>query len=716
MRPTLLLLGFLGVTALGLSVPQEARAACGGDGDLACIIGSACDPGHRQYLLRCWEVEAEGFPSYCGGTEEPACDIAQQLAWGLGKACKSDRREHLGTCYLLEGSEGFPDFCGGTNEPACALDMQIGWGIRSCKTGRVEDPGVPVGTCRAIDGDGWPATCGGTNEPACQVDIIGSLLATTGNLIGACKSGLIQQGSPTNATCVAFDADGFPPFCGDIGERACLLTEHIPSCKRGAIESLSFPVGECVPDGAFIGMTDFSRPDPSDWSANELPPGPRTIFFIHGKGGSIEPDTYRTLLTALAEAGHTIYGADYNASNQVAGASFEIRPFVYDAAAAEWGFSDDGSVYGDHAIDGTNFYLQEVAGWLAEAILDLDTGPHIAVIGSSMGGLIARHLVYRHYDDLRFAGKVVAEVITLGTPHAGGGFGVAGVTGPAGIAGYVVQERFGCTGRFEPGIGAKELRHRYQTCLMEMWQVGRAAVQVPIDDTDYPQIYWATIAGTGQLLTIDQAEDFTPLDSDTTVAVRSAFGIAQDECFPHDTNAGPRVEETVKIVGGKDAWSATCHHPEYAGLVTEGYLHAWALGETGHDFTVKGDVEPGSDRVEDVVSDYVEHALSAAPDRDGDGIADDWERYFLVAPDNCRLTPNPGQADSNANGIGNACDADYNGDGLVGSPDFLLLLQVFGALAEDEDYDARFDADADGEIGASDFAMLIASFGRAPGE
>ena len=702
------------IVLFGATAADDAKAACGGDGELVCVT-SGCDSGHRRYLTRCWDVESEGFPSYCGGTGEPACDIAQQLAWNLGKACKSGRREFAGTCYALEG--GYPTFCGGTNEPACSLAWQIGWGISSCKTGRVEDPGIPLGTCRAIDADGWPATCGGTNEPACEVDIIAALLAKTGKLIGACKSDLIQQGSPTSATCVPFDEDGFPPFCGDIGERACALTEHIPSCKRGAVEHFGIPVGDCVADAAFLGMTDFTRPAPSPWPEAEEPPGPRTVVYIHGKGGQINSDSHELLMTALAAAGHTIYGADYNAGIQDSDTSFELVSFEYDETAGIWAFAESGTGYG-RDLDGTNFYLQEVAGSIAEAIDYLAGAPNVTIIAGSMGGLVARHLVYRHYDELRFAGHRITEVITLGSPHSGGGFGIAGVTGPSGVAGYVVQERFGCTGRFEPFLSDKELRHRYQTCLIEKWQAGREAVDVPIDDTDYPQIYWATIAGTGQLLTgIDQSEDFTPLESDSVVATRSAFGIAQDDCYPHDTEAGPRVEHDVKTVDGEDAWGATCHHPEYLGLGNTGYVRAYALNNTDHDFSEKiGDVKPGGDAVYEAVAEYVEFQLTAAPDVDGDSVADDWERYFLTPPDNCRLTPNPGQADNNANGFGDACDGDYNGDGVVGVPDFILFIQVYGALAADANYNALYDADGDGEIGPSDLEMLIGSIGRPPGE
>ena len=49
----------------------------------------------------------------------------------------------------------------------------------------------------------------------------------------------------------------------------------------------------------------------------------------------------------------------------------------------------------------------------------------------------------------------------------------------------------------------------------------------------------------------------------------------------------------------------------------------------------------------------------AAADRDGDGVAD--------AGDNCRDLPNPDQRDTDADDFGNACDADLDGDGVVGA-------------------------------------------------
>jgi hypothetical protein len=95
------------------------------------------------------------------------------------------------------------------------------------------------------------------------------------------------------------------------------------------------------------------------------------------------------------------------------------------------------------------------------------------------------------------------------------------------------------------------------------------------------------------------------------------------------------------------------------------------------------------------------------PDTDADGVPD--------ARDVCRDHPDPGQLDVDADGYGNACDADYDDDGAVGSSDWAALTVALGSTGSDPRYEHRLDAEGNGAIGASELALLRRQFGGPPG-
>ena len=102
------------------------------------------------------------------------------------------------------------------------------------------------------------------------------------------------------------------------------------------------------------------------------------------------------------------------------------------------------------------------------------------------------------------------------------------------------------------------------------------------------------------------------------------------------------------------------------------------------------------------------------PDTDGDGVVD------LV--DNCEAVANgplagacSSQEDANANGYGNACEADWDQDGIVGSSDFLIFSASFGSVPGDPHWAPHVDSDCDGTIGGSDFLLFSSQFGDPPG-
>lgn len=94
-------------------------------------------------------------------------------------------------------------------------------------------------------------------------------------------------------------------------------------------------------------------------------------------------------------------------------------------------------------------------------------------------------------------------------------------------------------------------------------------------------------------------------------------------------------------------------------------------------------------------------------DNDGDGVAN--------VVDNCLEKPNASQLDTNLEGFGNACDADYTNDGVVGGPDFIQLSAAFGCADPDPCYDPELDSGDDGAIGGPELILFSQQFGGPPG-
>jgi hypothetical protein len=94
-------------------------------------------------------------------------------------------------------------------------------------------------------------------------------------------------------------------------------------------------------------------------------------------------------------------------------------------------------------------------------------------------------------------------------------------------------------------------------------------------------------------------------------------------------------------------------------------------------------------------------------DVDADGVCD--------VDDNCLVFPNAGQFDSNLDGYGNVCDADYDDDGWVTLRDTLAIRDSLYSVSGDMAYESAFDVNHDGAIAFIDFWISLLYLGRRPG-
>src|SRR5512134_3328262 len=97
--------------------------------------------------------------------------------------------------------------------------------------------------------------------------------------------------------------------------------------------------------------------------------------------------------------------------------------------------------------------------------------------------------------------------------------------------------------------------------------------------------------------------------------------------------------------------------------------------------------------------------LADPPDTDGDGVID--------SSDNCSSKVNVSQTDSDIDGFGNACDADYDNNGTMGISDYGTFLGSFGLTTASPNWctnvHPNLDFDANGGIGISDYGFMLNS-------
>ena len=163
---------------------------------------------------------------------------------------------------------------------------------------------------------------------------------------------------------------------------------------------------------------------------------------------------------------------------------------------------------------------------------------------------------------------------------------------------------------------------------------------------------------------------------------------------------GPSAHEgtVYSVVGSssKNSGGLTLHAAMQVAINYEGSLL----------FDVDGNVLDGYwiDR-DGVIGDVFQIVKGSTSDGDADGVPD--------ADDNCMERANAVQCDTDQDGYGNACDADYDDDMRVGVPDFNGFRAEFGL--DIPPGNGEMDHDCDGTIAISDFNSFRSLFGGPPG-
>lgn len=99
--------------------------------------------------------------------------------------------------------------------------------------------------------------------------------------------------------------------------------------------------------------------------------------------------------------------------------------------------------------------------------------------------------------------------------------------------------------------------------------------------------------------------------------------------------------------------------------------------------------------------------LTVAPDIDNDGVPD--------ASDNCLTVANTDQRDTDVDGFGNMCDADFDNNNSVNLSDFSVFRSVFGQPMPLSPEAENADFNGDGVVNLTDFSRFRALFGLPPG-
>lgn len=472
------------VSPFGFDIPVSIPGsgyACGTDRQMVCDTGAQCDAGHAPvdntlstelpFTIVC--------PTVAGAYCNPAYNIPDDTV--------------SSACY------------------ACGKDQGPGTSRLGCNSASPCEAGLEHITPASTSLNGPITACPSYLPP------------DPGNVDYAAQSIPITIGSPVNQT---------------FNYSVAAVHQDMPSSA-----TIVNTEGVCT-DGL---PQDFSGASRDSWPASD--PGsalPGTVFVIHGRGANCSGGRNGLLNEGgLLRRNYLVYCVEYaQVSHSGPGdpptiQTVRVLPVLEEAsgegtasclAAGDCSFDRNNPIFQKEAA---SLSVVAIADVLAEAIRTVPTVGDITLVPHSQGGFIARSLIDRHYDDLRWSGKKLLRMISLAHPY------FAKEEDPQKYVPWL------CSGPSEGNLDCAVGRW------LRGWDDSLAAGGGQIDDSEFPQMRWIAVAGDGfdedgtgpGGITIESLDgsgcsiifggiNGTTVTGDTSVPIQSSLGIDEFDFYP----------------------------------------------------------------------------------------------------------------------------------------------------------------------------------------
>ena len=218
------------------------------------------------------------------------------------------------------------------------------------------------------------------------------------------------------------------------------------------------------------------------------------------------------------------------------------------------------------------------------------------------------------------------------------------------------------------------------------------------DGTESTALVGMSRTNRGLLALSFPGEGVNPTDASESLSDSQLFVYSSGATADRDQDGSPDELDNCPTVANPDQLNTDQSLPTGG----DGEGDACDIDDDDDGFADTGDscpVTPNSGVDED--KDEIDDACDPSPDMDRDTILDGF--------DNCPMTENTDQADTNGNGIGDACERDTDGDGVFDHKD--NCIEVANSGQEDEDNDGIGDACDTPPVSSADFSVQVAITG-----